>query len=243
MFARQSLLLLLISGIVAVIASFPLRGDTLLPSICSGELPADSTPICPVPVVEGYQKGFDKSGLKVGTTVPDFTLYDLQGKAFNLDSVLSEGKPLFLVHGSYTCPIFRSQVTTINRLMQEYGEKITIAVIYTVEAHPIIDTSVYFGYVYPGQKNEQDSILYPMPRTYGERKQLVADLIEGTGLQAPVYVDSPCNEWWSYYGKAPNNACLIETDGKVFASHGWFDRKPNDIDKDIKKLLKKRKKK
>ena len=62
-------------------------------------------------------------------------------------------------------------------------------------------------------------------------------MLDAIEIDAPVYLDGPCNEWWSVYGYAPNNAYLIDTDGTIAVQHGWFDRAPHDIINDINLFL------
>jgi hypothetical protein len=209
------------------------QSQTLQPSIGIGPLPNDSDAICPIP---WYLGDYASSGLQSGDTAYDFTLYDLNGNPFHLDSVLALGKPVLLVAGNYTCPVFRDKIPMINYVYNSYGSQITTVVIYGVEAHPT-DTSPYFGYVNLTQYNINDGIYFPQPTTYGERKLMAVETYVNTTLQAPVYIDGPCNNWWLNYGPAPNNAYLIDTNGIVFAKHDWYDNYPHDIICDIDSLL------
>ncbi|MCI5055043.1 MAG: T9SS type A sorting domain-containing protein [Flavobacteriales bacterium] len=207
----------------------------LKPSIGLGSLPSDTDPICNIPWFLGGN--FEQTGIQPGDTAADFTLYDLNGNVFNLNNALSSGKPVLLVNGNYTCPVFRNKIQVINDLFNIYNSQIEVCVIYTLEAHPDVDTSIYFGYVSVTQQNINAGILYEQPTAYGERKMIVSDMLSNTALQVPVYIDGPCNEWWTHYGPAPNNAYLIDTSGIVFEKHGWFDKFPNDIVCDIDSLL------
>jgi hypothetical protein len=112
-----------------------------------------------------------------------------------------------------------------------------VYIIYTLEAHPEIDTSVYFGYVETGSANIQAGILYQQPRTYGQRKTIVNEMLDSMPCLALVYLDGPCNNWWSTYGPAPNNSYLMDTNGVIFSKPGWFDPYPDDIYCDIDSLL------
>jgi hypothetical protein len=206
----------------------------LKPSIGITSLPADSDPICTIPTYTGE---FDVSGLQAGDTASDFTLYDLNGDSVNLRDELTAGKPVLLISSSYTCPIFRNKIPVINSVVAAYGGQVAVFVVYTVEAHPDIDISPYFGFVNTTQNNIDAGILYRQPTTYGERKDVLSDLLDSIQIDAPVLIDGPCNEWWAHYGPAPNNATLIDTTGIVFSKHGWFDRYPADIFCDLDSLL------
>lgn len=207
----------------------------LLPSIGIGPLPADADPICTIPL---YLGSFSASGKQVGDTAADFTIYSLNGDTFNLAKELAKGKPILLVAGNYTCPVFRNQIPSINNVVSTYSAQVTTLVYYGVEAHPT-DTSPYFGYVNVTSANNSAGILYPQPSTYGQRKQMVSDMLNDPSipLSAPVYIDGPCNNLWAYYGPAPNNSYLIDTNGIIFSKHAWYDKYPDDIICDIDSLL------
>ncbi len=229
MYSAKLIFIILFTAIIA-------NAQTVLkPHIGIHTLPADSDSICHIPL---YLGSFNTSGLQAGDTAADFTLYDLNGNSLNLNDMLTATqKPVLLVAGSYTCPVFMNRIADINHVIANYGNQLNVAVIYTLEAHPDVDTSVYFGYVNTSQQNIQAGILYRQPRTYGERKAVLTDMLAAVNLQAPVYLDAPCNNWWHHYGPAPNNAYLIGVDGKVFSKHGWLNKYPQNIFCDIDSLL------
>ena len=210
-----------------------INAQPLLPSIGINSLPADSAPICPIPL---YLGSFSSSGYQEGDTAHDFKLYSTTGDSFVLSSALAAGKPVLLVSSSYTCPVFRGKIPSINNVISTYGTQIQTAVIYCVEAHPT-DTSPYFGYVNITSANTAAGILFPQPTTYGERKNMVDTLLANTNLAASVFIDGPCNNWWLNYGPAPNNAYLIDTNGIIVAKHAWYDAYPDQILCDIDSLL------
>ncbi len=207
---------------------------TLLPSIGVGALPADSDPICTLPF---QTPPVQSVGRPVGEQAADLTLYDLDGNAFDLGVALSQGKPVLMISSSYTCYVFRNKVERINAVAAQYADQLTTIIVYTVEAHPIVDISPYFGAVNTGQANMQAGVLYEQPDTYGERKAIVQDMLESMTINVPVYLDGPCNNWWDYYGPQPNNAYLIDLNGTIHTHHDWFDKTPENIDCDIADLL------
>lgn len=206
----------------------------LLPSLNSGVLPADSDPICTLPT---QTPPITSCGRPEGEQAADFTLFDINGVAFNLEDALLHGKPVLMISSSYTCPVFRNKVVKINQLVSAYSSQLTIVIVYTPEAHPYLDISPYFGAVNTGQQNIDAGILYEQPETYGERKAVLQALVDSMPIDAPIYLDDPCNEWWNYYGPQPNNAYLIDTSGTIHTHHDWFDKLPDDIDCDIEDLL------
>ncbi|MCX6153704.1 MAG: T9SS type A sorting domain-containing protein [Candidatus Kapabacteria bacterium] len=205
----------------------------LLPTIGINKLPADSDSVCYIP---WYFGNFYDSGLPADTFANDFKIYDLKGDSLVLSQKLAKGKPILLIAGSLTCPIFREKIPIINKVISIYGDKIQVYVIYVIEPHPT-DTSIYYGDINIPSENKKAGILFPQPLTYGQRKHLVDTMSYWCSLKAPVFIDGPCNEWWTMFGPAPNNAYLIDTNGYIYAKHPWFHRMFNNIFCDIDSLL------
>ena len=206
----------------------------LLPTIGLAALPADSDPICTLPT---QTPPITSCGRPEGEQAADLTLYDINGNAFNLENALLQGKPVLMISSSYTCPVFRNKVPKINDLVATYSSQLHIVIVYTLEAHPAVDISPYFGAVNTGQQNIDADILFEQPETYGERKAVLQEMLDSMQIDAPVYIDGPCNAWWNYYGPQPNNAYLIDLNGTIHTHHDWFDKLPEDIDCDIEDLL------
>ena len=193
----------------------------LLPTIGLTALPSDGDSICPIPL---YLAGdYDVNAIPTGSQVPDFTFYDPTGAPHNLETILSDGKPVFIMSGNLTCPVFRGNISELNDLISVYGDSINFFVAYTVEAHPIVDVSPYSGDVWTTNANNNSGVLYEQPKTYGERLELVNFLTSNASINCDILVDGPCNEFWLNFGEAPNRAYLIDSTGKVVVSHGWFD--------------------
>ncbi len=219
---------------ISIIICLELNAQQLKPFIGLNQAPQSSDPICPI---QNYLGNFDDSGYHIGDTVNDFTLYNKDNLALSLSETLKKGKPVLLISSSYTCWVFRDNIAAINQLYSEYKDQLEIFVIYTVEAHPDKDISPYFGRVNTGANNIKDGILYRQPVLYGDRLQIIEDLLIQQTLDVPLFIDGPCNEWWYHFGPAPNNATLIDPNGVVQIKHAWFDRDPNDIFCDVKKYL------
>ena len=189
--------------------SFIAQGQ-LLESIGLTELPSDQDPI-----IFGQDNG--SGGSTVGNPVADFKLYNLDGDSIVLSEVLSTGKHVLMVSGSYTCPIFRNHMTELNSINSIYGDQIECFVVYIKEAHPI-------------GSSQPTNPLYNEPQTYGERKAIIVDMINGVGegpyvpttISTPIYIDGCNNEWRNHYG-GPNRAYLINNEGELVAYHQWFN--------------------
>ncbi len=193
----------------------------LKPSIGISALPNDADSVC---TIVPRAQGNPWTPVAPGDTMADFTLYDIVGNSITLSDVLNSGKRALIVSGSYTCPIFRNHMTDLNAVAAQFSNEIECFVVYTVEAHPTGSPMPSSGSINPTNPP------YYQPATYGERKAIVADLLNGVGtgqyvptpVNVPVYIDSPCNEWWEYYD-SPNNAYLVDTNGVLFAYHSWFN--------------------
>jgi len=221
---------------IFIIFSFANRSlsQSLKPFIGQNSIPKLNDSICQI---SNYLGSFDDSGYQLGDTVNDFQLYAKDFTSYKLSELLQKGKPVLLISASYTCPIFRGKIPIINQLHSLYKNQLEILVVYTVEAHPDKDISPYFGKVNTGATNIKENILFRQPVLYGDRIKIVEEMLTNNTLEVPVIVDGPCNEWWRYYGPAPNNATLIDLEGIVRIKHSWFDRDPNDIICDIKKYF------
>lgn len=154
----------------------------------------------------------------------------MNGEAYNLGDTLASGKPVLMIACSYTCPVYRNKIEEINEVIDLYGDELSVLLVYGVEAHPYTDISPYFGFINPSQANLNQGILYAQPTTYGERLAIAQDMFANTDIDEDiVFFDGPCQNWWDFYGPAPNNSYLIDTTGLVYTKHGWFDKYPNSI--------------
>ncbi|MBK8488496.1 MAG: T9SS type A sorting domain-containing protein [Chitinophagales bacterium] len=196
------------------------------------ELPADDAVICEIPLADP-----ELEGIYEADTIHDFRLYDLYENEYVMSDILQEKKPVLLISCSYTCFVFRSRIERINYLNSIYGDSLNIYLVYTVEAHPVTDISPYFGYVNTSSHNYEDNVLYRQPTTYLQRKHIVHDMLQRETISVPVLIDGPCNYWWENFGKSPNCAFLIDTNGIVFEAEKWFDRFPDDIQMSIQEIL------
>ncbi|MFN3939625.1 MAG: T9SS type A sorting domain-containing protein [Chitinophagales bacterium] len=208
------------------------QADALGEFIGVAELPADNASICPIPIVN-----LDLGGIQEGDVIPDFQLFSLEGIALKASDILASGKPALFISCSYTCPVFRNKIANINYLNSLYGDLLHIYLIYTLEAHPIVDISPYYGYVNTGEVNYAEGILYTQPTTYLERKHIAEDMLENETIDVPLVIDGPCNEWWSVFGTNPNCAFLVDTNGVIYDAQEWYNRFPDDIFESVEKLL------
>ena len=207
--------------IISLFANIAFVQVQLLPSIGLTSPPLDTDSVC---TIVPRTQGNPWIAVNEGDTMADFTLWDINGNALTLSAVLNSGKRALIVSGSYTCPIFRDHMTDLNAVAAQFSNEIECFVVYVVEAHPTGSPMPSNGNMNPTNPP------YYQPATYGERKAIVSDLLNGVGtgqyvptpVNVPIYIDGACNQWWQYYN-SPNNAYLIDTNGVLFAYHSWFN--------------------
>ena len=162
------------------------------------------------------------TGPEEGEPAPDFMLKDLQGNEVGLKQ-FKKKRPVVLVTGSYSCPVYRRQVSALNRLYEKYHKQAAFFVLYTVEAHPVKDPSPYRGKEWVTEQNTREGILLRQPTSYAERATLASRCKVDLGSSVPVLVDEMDNSVWTRYGKAPNAVYLIDYEGKILLRQAWFD--------------------
>ncbi len=229
---------LLCAALFCIVGTTEAGEVSLGPSIGLSALPADGDPICNIPF--SSDRNFEAEMLPTGSVIPDFTLYNASGQAVHAAGILAQGKPMIVVGGSLTCNVFRRRIAEINSLQEKFGDRIALYVIYTVEAHPAIDVSPYTappGREWVPKANIDDDVLLRQPSTYGERKMLLSRLQSEWPLLPEVLIDGPCNEFWIHFGQAPNHAYLISPEGRVVASHPWFNNGGRSMDRDISRFF------
>jgi len=157
-----------------------------------------------------------------GTQVPDIEVYELSGNTVRLSSLWAD-KPVLLVTGSLSCPDARETLPDTAALLDEYKERLNVAVLYVIDAHPKGDPSPYSGEEYVTTENIEQGILIRQPRNQDERISRAAELQELLGSSARMMVDNMENIGWESIGNRPNSATLISKSGIVLEQQKWFD--------------------
>jgi len=73
--------------------------------------------LTPIPMISGIEM------LKVGDKVPDFTVGDLEGNAFNMKSTLDSKKGVLIFFWSIFCEPCKAELPVIQELSRAYKEK------------------------------------------------------------------------------------------------------------------------
>ncbi len=199
--------------------------------------PLESDSIVLIPSLTKYSNQI-VNGPAIGDTIKDFTCYNNDGVEFNLYNELKKGKPVMLISGSYTCPRFRNSLPLANLLNTKFTKEFNTFILYGFEAHPIVDTCIYFRAIKPTKQNMAAKILFEQPKTYGERKNIITEMTNNFNISPPILIDDVKNTLYFYFGPAPNKAFLIDTNGVVILKHQHFNSYPRDIIHDLDKLLK-----
>jgi len=206
--------------------------DSLLLTICIGTLllsfsgcrDQQSEPI-QFEISQGVMNAMDFSplGAQKGDLIDSLRLYTLRGDSKYLYFNRREN-PKLLISGSYTCDVTRGNAHLIDSLYREFGDRVDIYLVNTIEAHPDDSPSPYSAEpgIWLAQANVKDSVSAPQPKTMGERTVLAEKWIKESGLQPPVLLDGPNNEFWNFAGQAPNMSVLVD-EGVVVLKQPWFD--------------------
>ncbi len=165
-------------------------------------------------------KAFANQPPRVGELAPDFILATTTGDAVVLSSLYRQ-KPVVLEFGSISCPVFRGKIEQMERLYNESGTTANFLVVYTLEAHPADVVSPYSNRVWVHDKNVDEGILVDQPTIYDERWALALQAEALLGITRLLVVDNMDNAVWEQYGKRPNSAFIIATDGKVVTKQFW----------------------
>jgi len=155
--------------------------------------------------------------------MPNLTMVMDDGRRQPLSQLWKE-RPVILLTGSVTCTVSRARIPDAASLARKYGDQVSVAVLYTLEAHPSGDPSPYRdSREWQLPLNVQEGILRKQPHTLEERDHLADELKERLGLSLPVVLDEMNNRGWTTIGGGPNMAVLVDRNGVVQAKQAWFD--------------------
>jgi hypothetical protein len=166
---------------------------------------------------------FGTLGTQTGDLIDSLKFYTIRGDSMYLHFNRQEN-PKLLISGSYTCDVTRGKAHLIDSLYSEFGDRVDIYVVNTLEAHPEDSPSPYSieAGIWLALANVKDSISASQPKTMEERSLLAERWISESGLQPPVLLDGPNNDFWNFAGQAPNMSILVD-EGVVVLKQPWFD--------------------
>lgn len=163
----------------------------------------------------------DARAPKVGDVAPDFEAETLSpdgartGQTVKLSTLFD--KPIGLLFGSYTCPIFRDQLKRYEDIHQALKDEINFLCIYILEAHP------EDGWRVP--HNWEKDICIPTPQDLEGRAKIASLCQAKEGLTIPMALDTMSNDILNLYAGTPERLYAIGADGVIThkSSVGPFD--------------------
>jgi hypothetical protein len=179
---------------------------------------------------KGLKKDWNQLGFRNGDRISSFTLYDQDGKQFDLSSVLKSGKPVVLISGSYTCDVTRNNLPAIKRLSSKYGTRDNFFMVYVIEPHPNDVPSPYSAdkKIWISANNIRDHVAASQPKTYQQRVDNSKKWKQAYDINLPILIDNPNNEFWSNFGEAPNMVYVILPDYIIYYKQAWFNERQLD---------------
>ena len=152
---------------------------------------------------------------------PDFTARkldkegDLTNESIQLSALL--GRPVAIILGSYTCPMFRKQMSMMQKIVKKHRNNIQFLYVYVSEAHPAD------GWVTPS--NEREKILYNQPQNLEERAAVAKDWMYAHHIQATILIDDIDNKIDDDYSGKPERLYAIDAKGIICfkSDQGPFD--------------------
>ena len=78
---------------------------------------------------------FHKDAAAPGDAFPDFELITTEGARLTNSDIFGD-RPVIFIFGSMTCPMTASAAPSVQKLYDEFGERVTFIMMYVREAHP-----------------------------------------------------------------------------------------------------------
>jgi hypothetical protein len=156
---------------------------------------------------ESEKHGWGEGALKPGQPAPDFKLNKLGSDEAVRLSTFAGKKPVALILGTYTCPIFRGQFRAVNDLADMYKNKVEFVLVYVREAHP--------SDALPVEENVEQGIALSDPKTLEEKQNHASMCIRDLNVRFTTLVDGMDNKIEQEYSAWPTRLYLIGRDGRV----------------------------
>lgn len=123
------------------------------------------------------------------------------GRRFSSEQLAVDGKPVFLIFGSLTCPVTESGAEGLRELHRRYGDKIRFVMVNVREAHP-------------GEAINQ-------PKTAEQKAQHARALQAHHHFRFEVAVDDLDGTVHRAFGPRPNSAYIIDPTGTIQFRAQW----------------------
>ncbi len=162
---------------------------------------------------------------RVGEPAPEITLRDLKGKPTPLRQLVKT-RPLVVVNGSYTSPIFRERVRDLRELRRSLGPRADVCVVYVAEAHPAGEWDV--------ERNRDAGISVTAHDTLEARTAAAEKARKQLDIDLPIFVDELSDAYLKSVHTRPNAAVVLRRDGSVAFFQNWFE--PHALQRAIDEL-------
>jgi Iodothyronine deiodinase len=121
-------------------------------------------------------------------------------------------------------------VPALNKLYQDYRDRVAFHVVYIQEAHPIDAWQV--------SDNLKDDVLVKSTMTAEEREQTADVCLAKLRIELPALIDETDNRVERAYTAWPDRLYVIDRDGRIAykSDAGPFGFKPAAVEESLKKL-------
>jgi type I thyroxine 5'-deiodinase len=124
-------------------------------------------------------------------------------------------------------------VPALNKVYDEYRDRVAFYVVYIQEAHPIDGWQL--------ESNVKDSVLVANTRSDAKRTEVANVCVVKLGIKMPAIVDTVDDRVERAYTGWPDRLYVIDKDGRVAykSGAGPFGFKPEEVEATLKQLAKK----
>ena len=143
---------------------------------------------------------FRKGAAAPGDAFPDSELITTEGARLTNSDIFGD-RPVIFIFGSMTCPMTASAAPSVQKLYDEFGERVTFIMMYVREAHP-------------GEHFSQFA-------TIEEKLVHARALKEFYDIQWTVAADSVDGNLHRALDPTPNSAFLMDRDGTILFRSLW----------------------
>jgi len=122
-------------------------------------------------------------------------------------------------------------VPALNKLYEEYRDRVSFLVVYITEAHP--------SDVWQMQSNVKDKVVFASPRTEDERSSLAGTCVRKLGIEIPAVIDEFGNSTEAAYTAWPDRLYLIDRNGSVAykSKPGPFGFHPDELREALRRVV------
>jgi hypothetical protein len=156
---------------------------------------------------ENKKHGWGEGKIKVGQRAPDFNLKILGSEQRVRLSSFAGKKPVALIFGTYTCPLFRNDVPTLNEMAALYKGKVEFLLVYIREAHTTDG--------WQDDRNKREGILLPSAKAIGEKEEHASMCVRNLDIKFTAVIDNMDNKVEQDYSAWPDRLYLVGKDGRI----------------------------